>query len=214
MIQPPFIWLILIFIPKDYIVDNIMYVMIHTIYNRIKWNAGVVHGFSPATKTTTVGKVSQENYEFRPLRNVCTKTLTCDLRLPVVLQTISRVQWNLYQINNCLFKQLVIRSTFQCVHAPQSLVFDLFLDTKKYSFFPSSCGRLCPKLPRFCVGPCCQDVVTWPCLVILDMGGITWLKWCTVVHISYHYFSFRHLRQHFFMPCRKDTKASIRNEDV
>ena len=86
-------------------------------------------------KNTTEGRVSQENYEFRPLRNVCTKTLTCDLRLPVVLQTILRVQWSIHQINNCLFKQLVIRSTFQCVHAPQSLVFDLFLEYKKIQFF-------------------------------------------------------------------------------
>ena len=119
-------------------------------------------------KNTTESKVSQENYEFRPLRNVCTETLTYDLRLPVVLQTISRVQWNIHQINNCLFKQLVIRSTFQCVHAPQSLVFDLFLAYKEIQFFSKQLWQVMPKIPSVL----CWTVLSGCCHVALfgDIG--------------------------------------------
>ena len=52
------------------------------------------------------------------------------------------------------------------VSAPRSPVFDNFFKHKKCNIFQAACGRLWQKFPWFCVGPCCQDIVRWPCLVI------------------------------------------------
>ena len=78
------------------------------------------------------------------------------------------------------FKRLITRTTF--VRPSEPRIRSFLKAQKIHLFFPSSRGSLCPKLPRFCVGPCCQDIIGWSCSVIFDMGGITWLKWCTVVH--------------------------------